>query len=97
MKEFSSTTTPQGYYNFIAEVTDSQSNPTYFNDPQGIKDKIINELKEIKFINNGDIDDIKVNSIKDTYSVYHKEYKLDFNKVTKLVKSFSKDMAEWYL
>jgi protoporphyrinogen oxidase len=103
MKEFSTTTTPQGYYNFIAEVTDSQSNPTYFNDPQGIKDKIINELKEIKFINNGDIDDIKVNSIKDTYPVYHKEYKLDFNKVTKLVKSFSKDIsllgrsgAYWY-
>ena len=103
MKEFAKSTTPDGYYNFITEVTDSQKKPIYFNNPEKYKDTVINELKEINFIKTNNIEDIKINAIKDTYPIYHKEYKLAFNEITKKVKKFSKNItllgrsgAYWY-
>jgi protoporphyrinogen oxidase len=58
----------------------------------------------MNFIKNSkDILDIKINSIQDTYPIYHKEYKVAFNTVLKGVKSFSKNIhllgrsgAYWY-
>ena len=104
MKEFSKSTTPQGYYNFIAEVTDSQVNPKYFNKAEINKENVISELKDIGFLKNKmDVEDIRINAVRDTYPVYHKEYKLAFNKVIKIVKKFSKNIyllgrsgAYWY-
>jgi protoporphyrinogen oxidase len=58
----------------------------------------------MNFIKNSkDILDIKINSIQDTYPIYHKQYKVAFNTVLKSVKSFSKNIhllgrsgAYWY-
>ena len=64
MKEFAKSTTPDGYYNFITEVTDSQKQPLYFKDPEKYKDKVIKELMDINFLKNDKIDDIKINAVK---------------------------------
>ena len=104
MKEFSESTTPAGYYNFIVEITDSQREPLYFEEPRKILDQAISELINMNFIKNSkDILDIKINSIQDTYPIYHKQYKVAFNTVLKGVKSFSKNIhllgrsgAYWY-
>ena len=45
MKEFAKSTTPDGYYNFITEVTDSQKNQFILIIPEKYKDTVINELK----------------------------------------------------
>ena len=103
MKEFAKSTTPDGYYNFITEVTDSQKQPLYFKDPEKYKDKVIKELMDINFLKNDKIDDIKINAVKDTYPIYHKKYKLAFGDIVRKVKKFSNNItllgrsgAYWY-
>lgn len=103
MKEFSRSTTPDGYYNFITEVTDSQNDPIYFSNPEKFKDNVINELKNINFLKSNKIEDIKINAVKDTYPIYHKRYKQAFGEIVRKVKKFSKNItllgrsgAYWY-
>lgn len=103
MKEFVKSTTPDGYYNFITEVTDSQNQPLYFNDPGKFKDIVIKELMDISFLKKNKIDDIKINAVKDTYPIYHKKYKSAFGNIVRKVKQFSQNItllgrsgAYWY-
>ena len=104
MKEFAPYTCKDGYYNMICELTDSQTNPVYFNNPQtytqGILDELISMsiLKETKFV-----EDVKINPIVDTYPIYRKSYIKDFTTSAAAVKKFSKRIhllgrcgAFWY-
>ena len=104
MKEFSGSVCPDGYYNFICELTDSQRAPKYINRPQDYKDPIISELIDMDFIANSQgIEDVKINSIHDTYPIYHRNYRTSFAGVVKNVRQFSKRIhllgrsgAFWY-
>ena len=104
MKEFSPYTCKDGYYNVICELTDSQTKPVYFVDPQayipGILDELVSMafLKETKFV-----EDVKVNTVSDTYPIYSKNYIKDFTATVGAVKKFSKRIhllgrcgAFWY-
>ncbi|MCB1194179.1 MAG: hypothetical protein KDK90_27330, partial [Leptospiraceae bacterium] len=94
----------EGYYNFICELTDSQSKPYYFNNPTAYKEKILDELINMKFLKSKKYaEQIQINSIIDTYPIYHKRYRKDFGLVTKHVRHFSNKLhllgrsgAFWY-
>ena len=104
MKEFSAFTCLNGYYNFICELTDSQSQPRYFNSPNEYTDQVLNELLHMRFINDKKhIEAVHVVPVKDTYPVYHRNYKKDFCQTVVKIKTFSKRIhllgrcgAFWY-
>lgn len=104
MEEFSKTTTPEGFYNFIVEVTDSQSQPIHFQNAENLSGKILEELKSMKFISHTAQPIVtKIIPIKDTYPIYSMNYKEIFNGAHKQVKEFSKNVhligrsgAFWY-
>ncbi|MDP6495316.1 MAG: hypothetical protein QGI09_07850, partial [Dehalococcoidia bacterium] len=104
MKEFSPRNCPEGYYNFICEVTDSQLKPIYFRDPSAYQDGVIGELEGMSFLKHArHIEAIHINPVVDTYPIYHKRYLTDFGQVTKTIKQFAKRIhllgrsgAFWY-
>jgi protoporphyrinogen oxidase len=104
MREFSKTTTPEGFYNFIVEVTDSQSQPVHFQNAETLSIKIIEELKRMKFISSVAQPMVtKIIPIRDTYPIYSMNYKEIFNSAHKQVKEFSNNIhligrsgAFWY-
>lgn len=104
MKEFNENTTPNGYYNLVAEVTDSQSFPVYFDSHKALSSKVVEELKAIGFINKkGFVDDIHSRPVRDTYPIYNLEYRNAFNIAHRKVKQFSRNIhllgrsgAFWY-
>lgn len=104
MREFSQTTTPSGYYNFICEATDSQIAPKFFRDPESHTDQVLREMLEMGFLKNrAGVEAVHVNPVLDTYPVYHLNYKKDFGSAVRSVKHFSKRIhmlgrsgAYWY-
>ena len=104
MREFSPSVSPNGYYNFICELTDSQTNPEYFQNPEAHKDGIMSELKRMNFLkSSGAVEAIHINPVVDTYPIYHKSYHRDFGKISKHVRNFSRRIhllgrsgAFWY-
>jgi protoporphyrinogen oxidase len=104
MKEFSDKTSPEGFYNFIIEVTDSQSSPIHMNKDDENVNKIIQELKLMKFITiNAKLLKIAIVPVQDTYPIYSLFYKEAFAEAHRLVKNYSKNIyllgrsgAFWY-
>lgn len=104
MKEFSSYTCPHGYYNLIAELTDNQLNPKYFRQPKKYERGIIDELVAMRFIQSAQaVERVHINSVVDTYPIYHKKYMLDFSRSKAAVMKYSKHVhllgrcgAFWY-
>jgi len=79
MREFAPYTAPEGYYNFICEVTDSQRAPRYFPVAENLTGAIRAELTAMKFLSAAAaVEDIKVNRVVDTYPVYHRGYLKQF-------------------
>jgi len=90
MKEFCPRTCKEGYYNMICELTDSQTDSNYFHDPQKYTKGILSELETMSFLRNKKyVEDVKINSVLDTYPVYHRNYIGDFNRVADAVKRYS--------
>jgi len=104
MKEFAPYTCQDGYYNITCEVTDSQSQAQYFDDPDRYTQPIVDELVDIAFLKDRKfVERIEFNRIVDTYPIYHKRYLKDFAAVTQIVKNFSHNIhllgrcgAFWY-
>lgn len=104
MKEFADYTCPDGYYNFICEVTDSQRDPVYFTNPEAYRDTVLQELSDMKFIRKPSrVVAIYVNPVVDTYPIYHRLYLQQFDLAVAKVKQFSKNIhligrcgAFWY-
>jgi protoporphyrinogen oxidase len=104
MKEFAPSTCPEGYYNIICEVTDSQSNPVYFYDPQKYENDVIEELVQMRFITSKScVESVFINPVVDTYPIYHRRFHQDFASAVKALKRFSKNIhllgrsgAFWY-
>jgi len=104
MKEFAPYTCRDGYYNFVCELTDSQASPVYFGDPQKYRDGILDELVQMSFLNDRkQVEDIKINPVRDTYPIYHKRYNQNFGQAVGVVRKFSKRIhllgrcgAFWY-
>jgi protoporphyrinogen oxidase len=104
MREFSRNTCPDGYYNFICEVTDSQRLPQYFKQPESHIDQVFNEIVRMGFLKSrGGIEAVHINPVLDTYPIYHQSYKRDFGAAVRAVKHFSKRIhligrcgAYWY-
>jgi protoporphyrinogen oxidase len=104
MKEFAGYTCPEGYYNFICEVTDSQRYPVYFTNPEAHRDAVLRELSAMKFLRQpGRVEAIHVNPVVDTYPIYHRAYLEQFDLAAAKVKRFSKNIhligrcgAFWY-
>jgi protoporphyrinogen oxidase len=88
----------------ICELTDSQSDPKYFSNPQNYTDGILSELIEMSFLKNkASVEAVYTNAVLDTYPVYHKNYHQDFSQVVSSIKKFSKRIhllgrsgAFWY-
>lgn len=90
MSEFASYTCHPDYYNFICEVTDSQTTPKYFREPERYVDGVLEELVAMKFLKSKKfVEKVHVNSVRDTYPIYHKQYNRDFGKSAGAVKKFS--------
>ena len=90
MKEFAPYTCKNGYYNMICELTDSQTNPKYFSNPEIFTDGILGELVEMSFLKNKKlVETVNINAVLDTYPVYHKNYLKDFSQYSTDLKSFS--------
>ncbi len=104
MREFSPTTVPDGYYNFVCEATDSQINPKFFQDPESHTDRVLSEMLEMGFLKSrAGVEAVHVNPVLDTYPVYHLNYKKDFAAAVRATKTFSKRIhllgrsgAYWY-
>ncbi len=104
MKEFADYTCPEGYYNFVCEVTDSQRNPLYFAEPDKLIDTVQKELYEMKFMKKvSSSEAVYVNPVRDTYPIYHRGYLKQFASTAGNVKKFSKNItlvgrcgAFWY-
>ncbi len=104
MREFNQSTTPDGYYNFICELTDSQTDPKYFANPEAHKDDMIKELVGMDFLTGtSGIEAVHINPVVDTYPIYHRRYHKDFGRITKEIRQFSKRVhllgrtgAFWY-
>ncbi|MBF0331642.1 MAG: FAD-dependent oxidoreductase [Candidatus Omnitrophica bacterium] len=104
MKEFASYTCKDGYYNIICELTDSQSRPVYFSNPEKYIALVISELVNMGFITDKRfIEAVHAVPVKDTYPIYHHHYKNDFEQVKAGIKKFSKRIhllgrcgAFWY-
>jgi len=98
MREFHSETTPSGYYNFIAEVTEAQIHSRAKEEMKLdlLKEKVTKELKYIGFLKNSfDLDESpRINNyVEDTYPIYEIDYKERFNSVHKIVKAFSREIS----
>jgi protoporphyrinogen oxidase len=90
MSEFGSYTCRPGYYNFICEVTDSQRQPLYFEDPQALTNTVLKELVSMKFLKNlAQVEAVHINPVTDTYPIYHRGYRQQFGSVAGSVKKFS--------
>lgn len=90
MKEFSKSTTPSGYYNLVAELTDSQLNPRYINNHSAYKSHVLDELKTIGILSNrAKIEAVHSRPVRDTYPIYKLDYKKSFNEVHKNIKQRS--------
>ena len=86
MREFAPYTCPDGYYNVICELTDSQTNPKYFAHAKDHKEQIIRELIEMRFLRGAAyVEDIFINPVIDTYPVYHKQYLRNFALIAKSI------------
>ncbi|SME98851.1 Protoporphyrinogen oxidase [Tistlia consotensis] len=104
MREFHGSTTPAGYYNFICEVTDSQSEPRFFDKAQGLTDPVLAEMEAMKFLKSRrGVEAVHVNPVVDTYPIYHRRYKQAFGGAVRTVKGFSRRVhllgrsgAYWY-
>ena len=104
MKEMGSYTCPEGFYNFICEVTDCQSKPIYFREPRSHLDQVLQELGRISFLRDPrKVANVHIEPVVDTYPIYHKRYHRDFAAITRLVRNFSKKIrllgrsgAFWY-
>ena len=104
MKEFSPSTCPEGYYNLVAEVTDSQLTPKYFDAHLQLKTSVREELIDIGILTRGaKIEAINSRPIRDTYPIYKLDYKKSFNDAHREIKKFSKNIhllgrsgAFWY-
>jgi protoporphyrinogen oxidase len=104
MKEFAPYTCQDGYYNITCEVTDSQSQAQYFDDPDRYTQPIVDELVDMAFLKDRKfVERIECNRIVDTYPIYHKRYLKDFAAVRQTVKEFSQNIhllgrcgAFWY-
>jgi protoporphyrinogen oxidase len=104
MKEFASYTCPDGFYNVICELTDSQMEPLYFKNPQKYTSEILDELVGMRFLKSKKyVDDVRINPVVDTYPIYHKRYIKDFAGALATVKKFSDNVhllgrsgAFWY-
>lgn len=104
MKEFTDYTCKDGYYNVIAEVTDSQVKPKYFYNPKDHTSKVIDELIQLKFLKKREgVESIHINKIQDTYPIYHKSYLSDFEQVKSKIIKYSENIhllgrlgAYWY-
>lgn len=90
MNEFAPYTCTPGYYNFICEVTDSQVTPKYFKAPQSYIEGVLDELVSMRFLKAKKyIENVHINSVRDTYPIYHKRYNRDFGRSAAAVKKFS--------
>ncbi|MFA5087629.1 MAG: FAD-dependent oxidoreductase [Candidatus Omnitrophota bacterium] len=90
MKEFASYTCPDGYYNVICELTDSQNAPVYFHNPRQYGDVILQELASMGFLKDLKcVEAVQINPVVDTYPIYHRRYKKDFAAAFRDIKRFS--------
>jgi len=104
MKEFAPYTCKEGYYNMICELTDSQSNPVYFRDPQAYQNGVLKELVSMRFLKDQRmIEAVHIIPVEDTYPIYHRRYINDFSTTAAAIKKFSKRIhllgrcgAFWY-
>lgn len=104
MNEFAPHLCREGYYNFVCEVTDSQQNPRFFNDPEKYRDMIIEELCDLSFIRSRSaVEAVHINPVQDTYPIYDRRYREYFNEVRSTIKSYSASLdllgrsgAFWY-
>jgi len=104
MSEFAPYTCHPDYYNFICEVTDSQASPRYFQNPEIYVQGVLDELISMRFLKAKKyVETVHVNSVQDTYPIYHKEYNRDFGKSAAAIKKFSSKIhllgrsgAFWY-
>ncbi len=104
MNEFSPRNSPDGYYNFIAEVTDSQVDPLYFDSPELLTSQVLDELERIGFLKNRrSVEGVRINKVRDTYPIYHRRYEKAYTGAHRKVKDFSRSIelvgrsgAYWY-
>jgi len=104
MPEFSRRVCPDGYYNFICEVTDSQESPRYMLQPERYVDGILAEAQQIGFLNSrAGVEAVHVNAVRDTYPIYHRRYRKAYGGIVRAAKTFSKRIhllgrsgAYWY-
>ncbi|MBL8012243.1 MAG: NAD(P)-binding protein [Candidatus Omnitrophica bacterium] len=90
MGEFAGYTCPDGYYNVMCELTDSQTKPIYFKNASKYTGEILNELIEMKFLRNKNcVEGVHLNPVVDTYPIYHRRYISDFSLALAAVKKFS--------
>ncbi len=90
MKEFAPYTCPDGYYNVICEVTDSQANPKFFKSPASHTGTVLKELVDMKFLRRqGGAESVHINPVIDTYPIYHKTYLKNFASAAAAIKKFS--------
>lgn len=87
MKEFGPYTCPPGYYSFICEVTDGQTAPTHFENPQSLVDGILKELVGMRFLNRpGRVEAVHINPVRDTYPIYDRRYLDRFDRAAAIVR-----------
>jgi protoporphyrinogen oxidase len=104
MKEFAPNTCPEGYYNVICELTDSQRTPRYFQDPAAHRDTVLDELIEMSlFKARRFVDAVYINPVVDTYPIYHRRFHKEFSDAVRAVKQYSRNIhllgrsgAFWY-
>jgi protoporphyrinogen oxidase len=71
-------------------VTDSQLQPRYFQRPESVTDRVLDELIVSKFLKRrADVECVKVNAIADTYPLYHRGYLSRFAEANAAVQQFS--------
>jgi protoporphyrinogen oxidase len=104
MRAFAPYTCVSGEQNLICEVTDSQSAPRYFQDPNRFCDRVVSELVGMGLLSNSQaVKNIYLNLQRDTYPVYHRNYLHDFGAARRIVAAFSRNIlllgrsgAFWY-
>ncbi len=89
-REFGPTTCPDGYYNVMCEITDSQSNPQYFDKAESLRDDVLSELVGMNFLKTKSlVEQVHVNAVRDTYPIYHLKYKQEFAGASRAAKRLS--------
>jgi protoporphyrinogen oxidase len=92
MREFHNSTTPEGYYNLIAEVTSLDPKSQVITAPENLIPNVIDDLKSVGIVKRSAVfakDSIRVEPVFDTYPIYDTNYKEKFTDAIKHIKSVS--------